>query len=107
MCNRIGVIYDSRLAHVGTMEELRKAYPYNKEILLNLSSQNYQEVATKLKDQPISKMIKRGNTMVIYTKQAESVLKHLVNVLDDQDIQELEVQRPSLDELFSSIIKGK
>lgn len=106
LCNRIGMIYNNTIAHVGTVEDLRNNYTYEKEVLLNISSKNYQKIANLLKGLPISKMAVRGNKMVIYTKEAELVLKKLVDVLqrENENIVELEIQRPSLDEVFSAIV---
>ena len=107
LCDRIGIIYDKSVAHVGSMENLRKNYPYTKEILLTTASKNYNYLASKLKGLPITKMAKRGDAMVIYTKDAEDVLKHLVEILEHEEILDLELQKPTLDELFAAVIRGK
>jgi len=107
LCDRIALIKDKTITHVGTTEDLRKQYPYNKEIVLNLASRDYKKLASKLKNLPITKITQRGERMVIYTQQAERVLKHLVKEVDEDDLLELEVQRPTLDEVFASLIEKK
>jgi ABC-2 type transport system ATP-binding protein len=106
LCHRIAIIHDKTVAHIGTAEELRRNYAYDKEVVVNLASQNYQRVASLLHGMPVTKIVVRNNKMVIYTKEAERILKKLIDVLDKEreDVLELEVQRPPLDEIFASII---
>lgn len=106
LCDRIGLIYDKGIAHLGTTEEFRKKFPYNQEIVINLASQRYENLASMLKGLPINKMIVRGNKSVIYTSQIELVLKKLLEVVEMQKetILDLDVQRPTLDEVFTSIV---
>ncbi len=106
LCNRIGIIYDHTVAHVGTIDDLRQNYSYDKEVIISLASQNYKKIASLLGALPITKIIQKGNRMVIYTKETERVLKTLLTVVDREKerILDLQVQQPSLDEVFASII---
>ena len=67
------------------------------------------EDETRVRELAKKVLLKNGYQVFVArtVKEAEAVLKHLVTVLDDEDVQGLEVQRPSLDEVFASIIKGK
>ncbi len=109
LCNRIGIIANNSIAMVGTADDLRKTYDYEKEIVLNTESKNYQRVASSLAGLPLSKVIQRNDKMIIYSKQAEYVLKKLIDILDrdKENILELEIQRPTLDEVFASVTKPK
>jgi ABC-2 type transport system ATP-binding protein len=109
LCDRIGIIFNKTVVHVGTPEDLRKNYQYDKEVVVNIASKNYQKIATLLKGMPIAKVVVRNGKMVIYTKETERVLKRLIDILDKEHetVLELEVQRPPLDELFTSIVTNK
>ena len=106
LCSRIAII-NNKVALVGTVQELRSKMNYDKEIILNLESKNYAKVASFLKGMPISKMAVRGNVMVIYAKQPESLLKNLVTILEKENetILQLEVQSPTLNDVFISIMQ--
>lgn len=109
LCHRIGIIYNKTIAHIGTTADLRRTYPIDKEVIVSLASQDYKRIADMLRGLPISKVAVRGSKMVVYTKEAEFVLKKLMDILDKEkeDVLELEIQRPSLDEVFISIINQK
>ncbi|MBN2420720.1 ABC transporter ATP-binding protein [Candidatus Woesearchaeota archaeon] len=108
LCSRIALIYNKSITHLGTTEEFRKKFPYNQEIILNLASQRYEQLASMLKGLPISKMIVRGNKTVIYTQQTETVLKRVLDIVEQQreTILDLDVQKPTLDEVFTSIVNN-
>ncbi len=108
LCSRIAIIYDKTAAHVGTAEDLRHNYSYDKEVIVNLESKNYPKIAAFLKGFPMSKMTVRGSSMVVYTKEPELILKKIIDISEreKEKILDLEVQRPTLNEIFTSIIKG-
>ena len=109
LCDRIGVIYNNTISHIGTADELRKDYSYDKEILLETESRDYHKIASLIKGQGVSKITVRGNKMVIYTREPQHTLKRLVSVLDkiNDRVLELETKRPSLNEVFMSIAGKK
>jgi ABC-2 type transport system ATP-binding protein len=108
LCHRIGIIYNKTIAHIGTADDLRKNYSYDKEIIVDIESKNYQRLASLLKGLPITKIVVKDNRMHIRTKQAESVLKKVVDILEKskENVLELEIHRPSLDDVFVSVING-
>ena len=108
LCHRIGIIYNKTIAHVGTADDLRKGYSYDKEVVISTESKNYQRLASLLKGLPINKIIIKDNRMYIRTKEAESVLKQIVDILEKskENVLELEIHRPSLDEVFRAIVNG-
>lgn len=109
LCDRIAIIYDKTIAHIGTADELRKDYTYDKEVLLETESRDYQRIASLIKGSDLSKIAVRGNKMVIYTRQPQSVLKRLIGILDreNEHVLELETKRPSLNEVFTSVAGRK
>ncbi|HME87571.1 MAG TPA: ABC transporter ATP-binding protein, partial [Candidatus Nanoarchaeia archaeon] len=109
LCNRIGLIHEKSIVHVGTTEEFRQQYPYTQEIILDLASKNYQPLADQLRGLPVNKVTQRGGKMVIYTKQADIILRTLMKILEKsrETILELEVQKPTLDEVFTLFIEKK
>ena len=108
LCSRIAIIYDKTAAHIGTAEELRHNYSYDKEVIVNLESKNYPKIAALLKGFPMSKITVRGSSMVVYTKEPELILKKIIDIAEreKESILDLEVQRPTLNEVFTSIIQG-
>ncbi len=109
LCDRLAILDNTVIAHIGTIDELRKGYGYDKEIVLHTASRNYPKITRLLKEMPITKAIVRGTKMIIYTKQPERVLKKLADILEKEkeDVFELSVHRPSVEEIFVSLIRQK
>lgn len=109
LCTRIGLIHNKSIILSGTPTEMRNKYPYTQEIVLQLASRNYQKIALQLKGLPINKAIIRGDKMVIYTAKSDILLKGLMNVINKEreEVIELTVQKPTLDEVFTAIVNKK
>ncbi len=109
LCDRIAIIYDKTIAHIGSADELRKDYECDKEIVLETESKDYKRIAQLIMDSNISKIAARGKKMVVYSREPEPVLRKMVAVLEreGEKVLELEIKRPSLNEVFTAVVGKK
>jgi ABC-2 type transport system ATP-binding protein len=112
LCDRIAILNEGVIAEIGTIDELSKSLTGNKEIHLQTANGKYSLIIEKLKKVKmveISHVMDRGQKLVIYTPEAEAVLHHLLQaVKDSQDsIVNVNVARPSLNEVFKRVVRKK
>lgn len=109
LCNRIALIHNHEVIHKGTPDELRKKYTENYEIHLRTEPGDYAKIANKLKDNSISKIVHQPPKLIIFTNDSERVLHKLIHVLEEtkENMIDVDVRKPSLDEVFESIVYDK
>ncbi len=105
ICDRIGILHNGRMIEVGTPDEIKSLYSRNEEIHLESSPGKYDEIIKhleKIKVPKISKIVNRGNKMIIYTPKAEPVLHHLLHILERtrETPLDIDLNKPSLNEVF-------
>jgi len=110
LCDRIGILHDGQIIDVGTIEELKKNFSKDKEIHLQTTQGKYNLIIEKLKKiklLEINQIVDRGHKLIIYTPEAEAVLHHLLLAVKESEdsIVNVDVARPSLDEVFKKLIK--
>ncbi|MBU0666458.1 MAG: ABC transporter ATP-binding protein [Nanoarchaeota archaeon] len=111
LCDHIAIIDDGYILETGTPKELKELYSHNEELILQTFPGHYQEIVNYLNayNLAISKTQIRDKSLVIYTKDAGQVLEVLIKLLNDlrEKILELEVNKPSLNEIFESVTANK
>ena len=107
LCDRIAWLHNKTVIHRGTPDELRKRYTQNKEIHLETESAHYEKLIKHLKSSSIKKIITKPPKLILFTDDAEKALKKLLQAIDytKETIVSVNVAKPSLDEVFESIVK--
>ena len=107
-CSRIAILHNHRLAAAGSPDELRKDYTRDEEIHLELRSHHYKQCIEKIQEKnlPISKIAEKDDKLVIYSRDAEHVMHQLMHMLENMDekILDIELNRPTLEEVFESFV---
>ena len=80
--------------------------------IIEQAFEKYNRIARELSKLPslsIKKISVKDKKMTIYTPKAESTIKHLLKIAKktNESILSLNVQRPSLEEIFEEISKSK
>ena len=111
LCNKIAILHDRKIRAYGTPDELKTKFSSNQEIALELSTKNYSSIIKALHKENIgiSDIAQKREKLVIYSKNAEKVLHSLIHVIEKQKakIVDIELNRPTLDEIFESYIGKK
>ena len=109
LCHRVAILHDKKIKAIGGVDELKDLFSKSDEITIRAAPGNYAQIAHALRKEKlnIERMGTRENSMVIYSKESEYVLHHLIHILDKlgESLIDVEVKRPSLDEIFESIVK--
>ncbi len=108
VCDRIGIMRNSRVAETGTPEELRVIYSRNQEIILETGSRSYDELFAQLKRQAalqVTKMFKDGAMAKIQTAQPAATLDAVIQHCRQRKDQlvHIEMGRPTVRELFEEL----
>jgi ABC-2 type transport system ATP-binding protein len=105
-CSRVAIISKGKLMVAGTPNQIKELYSKNEEIHLETYPGNYimLEEWLKISGLPISMCINKGNKLVIYSKNAETVLHNILHFLEttEEKITNVELNKPSLNEVFEA-----
>ncbi|MFC1768917.1 ABC transporter ATP-binding protein [Nanoarchaeota archaeon] len=111
MSHRVGIISDGNILDVGTPTSLRAKYSRNEEIVLETFPGDYKRLITKLhsKRARLAYVTYRDHQLVIYTPDAEHVLRLIMNIMKEtgEHLIDVDVNRPSLSEVFEALTKKK
>ncbi|MEM0230942.1 MAG: ABC transporter ATP-binding protein [Candidatus Woesearchaeota archaeon] len=111
-CNRIAILNNGVIADIGSVEQLSKRISANKEIHLQTAKGNYSIIIEKLKKVrvvEISQIVDKGHKLIIYTPSAEHLLQHILQAVRESEdsILNINVTRPSLNDVFKQVVKKR
>ncbi|MFA5142271.1 MAG: ABC transporter ATP-binding protein [Candidatus Woesearchaeota archaeon] len=104
-CDRIAVLHDGKISKLGSIDQLKKLYTTNNEVILVTASKNYKKISSKMKSKRslrISKIVQKDSSLVLQTPFAEEALAQLIKIIkrSKDHIVKLHIARPSLEEVF-------
>jgi ABC-2 type transport system ATP-binding protein len=113
LCRNVAILHKGEMLEIGSIEKLREAYGGNGEVFLRTSGEQkklLQRLEGKRQMLKINSIADHGHQCVtIYTKDTEGVVKYILPLLKQMDdkIIEMRVSKPSLSEIFTSIVTKK
>ena len=108
VCTRLAILHDKDIIISGTLNELKDYYSKNQEIILETYSGKYSGLIKSLKEnKKVKKVIESEGRLLIYSPEAESVLRFILQELQSKDekILDVDLNKPSLSEVFESLTK--
>jgi len=98
MCSNIAILHEGKIIKTGNPSRIREEYGNYKKAEKQLES--------KKSSFGINKII-TNHLLTIYCKDAEKILQHILSMLKNMNekIVELHVSKPSLTEVFTSLIR--
>ena len=110
MCSNIAILHEGKIIKTGNPSRIREEYGKNEEIHIRLASGNYKKAEKQLESKKSSFGINKiitNHLLTIYCKDAEKILQHILSMLKNMNekIVELHVSKPSLTEVFTSLIR--
>jgi len=107
LCDMIAILHNGRLLKCGTPEELRNSFSKEDEIHLVTIKRQYADLVKKIKSKDVKRIEKSGNRLVIRTTDSEDTLEKILKVIKSQKdkIVQIDVRKPSLTEIFESLVK--
>ncbi len=108
ICDKVAVLHNSTIIKQGTVEELEDMFSGTREIHIVTSPGNYGEIVDYIKqNKNVEGIRKIGNKLIVYSHDAENVMKTILTIIDkeDEELIEIGLQKPSLDEAFEYLTK--
>jgi ABC-2 type transport system ATP-binding protein len=112
LCTKIGVLNKHKICAYGTKKELEKGFSQEEVVKVLFKSKDYSKFIQKIQKEDLSVVqidIKR-DFLLIRTKNTQAVIKFIMNYLEKNSKEEMldfELNKPSLNQLFESIIQPK
>jgi linearmycin/streptolysin S transport system ATP-binding protein len=106
-CSRIAIIKDGKIIDVASPARLKTKYAESQEIRIQTYPGHYANIAKSIK-KPGNKVYDvqvKGSELVIYSDQPQAVIHELLHTLEllEEELIDIKVSRPGLDELFLKI----
>jgi ABC-2 type transport system ATP-binding protein len=112
LCDRIAVLKDGQITALGTVEELKNRYLKHKEVRIESTPGNYEKLGQILQKKfrkDIANVDIKGGELILFCEKPQDILNDLVNTIEAEKerILELKLVKPSLDQVFITLSKGK
>ncbi len=111
LCDRIAILHQTEIKHIGTPDELKEEYSPNEEIHIELASGKYGKIIKDMQKSKygISHMGTEEHKLVICTNNSEEALHGLLHSVErnKEKIIDVLVSKPTIREVFESIVKKK
>lgn len=102
-CNKIAIVHNGKVRDCGLISDFRK--PYLKEhFTINLNvSDNKEKILSYIHHLNAEKIIDRGHQIVVYPRNASQTINSLLNIIEEEDLYDIDIRRPSLGDIFEKI----
>lgn len=108
-CDRIGILRNKRITELGTTEQLRDIYSTRYEIFLQTARKDYSGLRSfcAKKRALYTNVGEKDGLFVVQTSQPREAAQQLLAVLAKRQeaVTQLRVERPSIAEVFESLVK--
>jgi len=107
VCDRVSILHNGKVIEQGTPDELKNRYSKNIAVHLITYPGRYGLLQQRLGRLNISNMVVKSNKIVLYTQDVDNVLHAILTILNRcrEKIVELEVHKPSMEEVFEYITR--
>jgi len=110
LCSRFAILHNKHISEVGTPDELKVSYSKNYEIIIDIKSGKYDKIIKELKSRKslqVQKTVLNNRVLTIFTSKPEQTLFYLAKMVEsmDEKIIDVRVNRPTIKELFESLVR--
>lgn len=110
-CDRIAILDGGRIIKEGPVDKIKKDYCAETEIHLESTPGNYKKIIEELNKSKskFSKIINHETKLIIYSINAEKTLHNLIHIIEklNEELIDIDLKKPSLAEVFESLITNK
>lgn len=109
VCTKIAIVHNGRVHSHGGLEEIQKPYLKDNFTISLSPGENKERFISILKTLPVDKIIDRQNRIIIHPKNITKTLAGLLTMIQEEHLylHDLDIRRPSLDEIFETITQQK
>ncbi len=109
ICTKIAIVHEKEVHSYGEIEEIRK--PFLKDYInINVKAgKDTERIIAMVKKMPITKIIDKGDQLVIFPKDADKTLAQLMVMIKQENLylHDIDLRKPTLDEVFVQITKKR
>jgi len=107
-CTKIAIVHQGKVHSSGNMEEIRKPYLKENFTISLTPGGNKEQFISLLKTLPVNKIIDRQHHIIIHPKNITKTITGLLTLIEEENLSyDLDLRRPSLDEIFETITLEK
>lgn len=109
LCNKVAVIHKGRIRSSGVLDEVKKPFLRDYFIINLRPGDSKEKVLATLKKLPVKKIVDEGKSLIIYPTDIEKTIQGILAVIKEENLylHDLDLRKPSLNEVFESIATGK
>ncbi|MBU0665750.1 MAG: ABC transporter ATP-binding protein [Nanoarchaeota archaeon] len=109
LCSRIAILKKGKIIDVASPEAIKNKYAKIQEIHLESYPGNYEKIINQLKKKKLIDCERKGSELIIRSNKPQKTFQELFPILAKlkEEITDLKVGKPSLDEVFISISEEK
>ena len=107
-CQRIAILGNKHIRNIGTVEELVVRYAKNYELELETVNQDYSVLLKSISRlKGVERYVEKDESLVVYTSNPDRILVKIAQYCQAKKdkIKKLSLSKPSLSEVFESIVK--
>ncbi len=111
VCDRIAILKEGSILAVGTPEEIKDRFAKYHKLHVRLASGNYDKLMESMERKKLHKVVEHVEPhlhgVLMYTNEPDTLVKELVSFVEQSHdkIEQLNVSRPSLDDIFIGIVE--
>lgn len=107
ICNKVALLHNGKITTWGTLEKVKRPY-LKKDNAIHIKAGGYhKKLLRHIKHLPDSRIIDKGNSLIIFSPEIQDTLYRLIRLAHKEKIafEDLDIKKPSLQEVFEIIIK--
>lgn len=109
ICTKIAVLHGGKIIETGTPADLKGRYYKNDEIHIETIPGDYERISKKVNKKYVEEIEVLEHKMLIRTPNIDKVLYDLLSAVKscNEKIVDISVSKPTLEEVFTALTKGK
>jgi ABC-2 type transport system ATP-binding protein len=107
ICNKIAIVHKGKIHSCGLIDNVKKPYLRDNFTINVRPGGNRNQVISSLQKLPVDKIVDRGSQIIIYPNNVERTISSLLSMIKEENLylNDMDVRKPSLNEVFEIIVK--
>lgn len=109
ICTKIAILHGGKIIEVGTPADLKGRYYKNDEIHMETVPGNYEKLARRIGKKYVEEIEVLEHKLIIRTPNVDAVLREVFSAVKScgEKIIDVNVSKPTLEEVFTALTRGK
>jgi ABC-2 type transport system ATP-binding protein len=109
LCTKVAVIHKGKIRSFGALDEVKKPFLRDYFTINLRPGDSKEKVLATLKKLPVKKIVDEGKSLAVYPIDIERTIQGLLSVIKEENLylHDLDLRKPSLNEVFETIATGK